>query len=57
MPTRRVVKPAEPLEPVELNVEMVGVGTVKLWGCPKCGRNGQDREQIEAHIALHGGEM
>ncbi len=55
MPTRRIVKPPEPLKPVELNVEMVGMGVVKLWGCPKCGRNGQDREQIEAHIALHGG--
>ena len=56
MPTRRIVKPPEPLKPVELLVEMSGLGPVKLYGCPRCGRNGQDRKQIEAHIQLHGGE-
>lgn len=52
---RTTVKKPEPLEPVELHVEMI-VGVVKLWGCPRCGRNGEDREQIAAHIETHGGE-
>jgi hypothetical protein len=56
MPSRRTVKPGKPPEPIELQVEMVGVGSVKLWGCPVCGRNGQDKTQIAAHLKTHGGE-
>ena len=56
MPERRTVKPPEPKEAVELNVEIGGLTNVKLWGCPVCGRNGQDRKQIELHIKTHGGE-
>jgi hypothetical protein len=56
MPSRRTVKPGKPPEPIELQVEMVGVGSVKLWGCPVCGRNGQDETQIAAHLKTHGGE-
>jgi hypothetical protein len=54
MPERRTVKKPEA---VELRVEMTGLGSVKLWGCPICGRNGQDKKQIEAHMKQHGGEQ
>jgi len=54
---RRTVKPPEKPKAIELHVEMNGLGVVKLWGCPVCGWNGQDKTQIEAHIAIHGGEQ
>jgi hypothetical protein len=57
MPERRTVKPPEKPEAVELTVDLTGLDHVKLWGCPVCGRNGQDKAQIEAHIAQHGGEQ
>jgi hypothetical protein len=40
---------------VEFTIELT-TGEFKMFGCPKCGRNGQDKEQIEQHIALHGGD-
>jgi hypothetical protein len=54
MPERRTVKKPEV---VELRVEMTGLGSVKLWGCPICGRNGQDKKQIQLHMEQHGGEQ
>jgi hypothetical protein len=56
MVERRTVKPSEKPKVVELKVELTGLGEVKLWGCPVCGRNGEDKKQIETHIAQHGGE-
>jgi hypothetical protein len=57
MPARRTVDPnPKPPEPVEFTVEFTGVGSVKMYGCPKCGRNGQDKKLIAAHIKEHGGE-
>ena len=51
MPARRTVDPnPKPPEPLEFEAEFTGVGKVKMYACPKCGRNGQDREQIAAHI-------
>jgi len=53
---RRTVDPnPKPPEVVEFFAELT-TGKFKMFGCPVCGRNGQDKEQIEQHIALHGGD-
>ena len=54
---RRVVKPPEPVEPVEQTVELTGV-TAKMFRCPVCGRSSEDKQSIVQHIGIEhpGGE-
>jgi hypothetical protein len=61
-PKRRIVKRYEPPAPSESTAQFTGTPgseplTRTFYGCPVCGRNGEDKDQIVLHIAQHEPEV